>query len=71
MPSGDLPWHHQQMAIFWIVAALVTLVALSFWRDKRRSTLTGESPEETLKQRFARGEIDEETYPRMLRDLRM
>ncbi len=57
--------------MFWIVAVLVALVALYFWRDKRGSTLTRESPEETLKRRFARGEIDEETYQRMLRELRM
>jgi uncharacterized membrane protein len=58
------------MAIFWIVAALVALVVLYFWGAKRGSTGTKEPPEETLKRRFASGEIDEETYQRMLRTLR-
>jgi uncharacterized membrane protein len=71
MPSWDLGWHHQQMAIGWIVVALAVALIFSVgWRGWRKSSAGGESPEQVLKRRYASGEIDEETYHNMLAELR-
>lgn len=51
---------------FFIVLAVVAWVLLTR-RDKQGET---ETPEALLKRRFAKGEIDEETYNRMLEQLR-
>ncbi|MFO7654247.1 MAG: SHOCT domain-containing protein [Candidatus Krumholzibacteriia bacterium] len=59
------------MWIWWLLA--IGIIAAVVWgvtrtgggRNARR-----ESPEETLKRRYASGEIDEEEYHRRLADLR-
>lgn len=62
------------MMLFWLV--LLVVFAWGFWAFARRSgwgdrPLAGEDPAETmLRQRYARGEIDEATYRRMLEELR-
>ncbi len=66
------------MMIFWIVilAAVVTLVAV--WLVRRSGTgpdsggagTHGRDPEDILRERYARGEIDEEAYRRMRDELR-
>lgn len=60
-------------ALFWIaiLAAVIWLV----YRVARSQGWTREGrghdrPEEILRERYARGEIDRETYDRMLEDLR-
>ena len=65
------PWHMGGMGIWWIlivgaVVAVIWFVTSSF----RRGAGSEESPEQALKRRYAKGEIDRETYERMLGDLR-
>lgn len=61
------------MGFMWIswIAVLVVIGALLWWlAGKPRSRLAlHESPEETLKQRYARGEINKDQYEKMLSDL--
>ncbi len=64
--------------VFWLIF-LVAIIALIVWlvmhflpnlRGGNRSEARGDSVEETLRQRFARGEIDVEEYERSLEVLR-
>jgi putative membrane protein len=61
------------LGLFWIVL-IVIAVLLAVWAIGRANvtrTRTGdESPEEILKRRYARGEIDRDEYHRRLDDLR-
>jgi uncharacterized membrane protein len=70
MSSWDVLWHHQQVAIGLIAVVLIALFVLYFWRGKAASQGSSETPEEALKRRFAKGEIDEKTYEHMLEELR-
>jgi uncharacterized membrane protein len=59
------------MAIWWFLAP--ALIALFIWvllRNGRGPRTLSESPEEVLKRRYAQGEIDRETYLRMLSDMK-
>jgi putative membrane protein len=59
------------MGFGWIFG--VALVALVVWALVRTGGAPGntrESPEQILKRRYASGEIDRETYQRMLSDLK-
>jgi putative membrane protein len=60
------------MAIWWVLGA--ALIALVVWAllKSTRGPMNGrsDSPEEILKRRYAGGEIDRETYQRMLTDLK-
>lgn len=59
------------MWIFWI--ALIFLIVWLLVRAGRNSNQPaqhGESPEETLKRRYANGEISQEDYQRMLNEIR-
>lgn len=83
MMVGQMPqsWHHSGLYlgmhwgwwIFWTVAVLILLWA--FWRlyaenrEVRREARRREAAEEALRERFARGEIDEEELARRLRVL--
>lgn len=55
------------MGLWWILG--IALVAAVVWAllRARRGSIVGppESPEEILKRRYAKGEIDRETYERM------
>jgi putative membrane protein len=57
------------MILFWVI-----VIALIIWLVYRltgsRGLPQGRGAEETLHERYARGEIDSETYHRMLDDLR-
>lgn len=67
----DGGWHMGWMAIGWLVVPL--LLVLFVWpllRGARDPNGPSESPERVLKSRYARGEIDRETYLRMLSDLK-
>ncbi len=65
---GD--WHMGWMAIWWILGlALVAIVAWALLSSARSRGGARESPEEVLKRRYAEGEIDRDTYQRMLADL--
>lgn len=65
--------HMAWMGIWWVLGA--TMVAGLFWAIFASSTRVprsgrGDSPERILKRRYASGEIDHDTYERMLTDLR-
>lgn len=64
--------HMGSMGIWWVLGA--ALIALVVWALVRtpRGTMNGssESPEQILKRRYAGGEIDHETYQRMLTELK-
>jgi putative membrane protein len=60
------------MALWWILGAVV--IALIVWALLRATGAStagrGDSPEEILKRRYAKGEVDQQTYERMLGELR-
>lgn len=60
------------MGIWWIVgAAFISLVVWALIRSSRGPTNgSSESPEQVLKGRYASGDIDSETYQRMLAELK-
>lgn len=63
-------YHMQTIALWGIVIVLTLLVAASAKRTSSSSrSAPTESPEQILKRRYAVGEIDRETYQRMLADL--
>ncbi len=67
--DGHMGW----MWLWWILVLL--LIGWISWllittSRRSRSTLQGETPEEILKRRYAKGEIDKETFDRMRADLR-
>lgn len=57
------------MILFWLI-----VIGLIAWLISRLTKRRGSEPkggaEETLRERYARGEIDSQTYHRMLDDLR-
>lgn len=65
-------WHMGWMALWWIfpIALVVVLVWALVTRIPFRPDGRGESPEQILKRRYAKGEIDRDTYERMLADLK-
>lgn len=61
------------MGLWWIL--IIVGIAAVIWAASSSSKRgnggnAGESPEKILKRRYANGEIDRETYERMLQDLR-
>lgn len=60
------------MGLWWIFgAALVAAVVWALLRSTRGpANGPTESPEQILKRRYANGEIDRDTYQRMLTDLK-
>lgn len=66
MGGGMILW---TLFIIAVVIALVVLVARNASAAQRPKDL-GDSPEEILKRRYARGEIDRDEYERRLSDLR-
>lgn len=65
--GGAMGW----MGLGWLlIAALVVLAVWAVARGAPRgSTGSDDAPREILRRRYAKGEIDRETYERMLRDL--
>jgi putative membrane protein len=71
-PGGMWGWGMVPMTLFWVV-----VLGIVFWlmlqlvgRGRAPGEKTGRGrAEEILKERYARGEIDRETYQRMLEDL--
>lgn len=65
-------WHMGGMWFWWIL--IIVVVAALIWfalaSARRGPRPDAESPEQALKRRYANGEIDKETYERMLDDLK-
>lgn len=62
-------WGGWAMLLWWLPVLLVAVVVV--WLMRSRAGGTGTDPaEDALRQRYARGEIDDETYRRMLAELR-
>lgn len=64
-------WHMGWMSLWWIL--IVAVLVLVIWCARsatRRRDISLESPEQVLKRRYAKGEVDREAYERMLADLR-
>jgi len=60
-----------QMLIFWLVALLLIVGLLKWLRqDSDGEGSKDRTPRELLDERYARGEIDRETYLRMKEDLK-
>lgn len=70
MHPWSIQWHAGHMAIWGIALILGVLVVLALIRRGGGPERRQESPEEILRRRYAAGEIDRETYERMLEDLR-
>ncbi len=67
----DSWWHAGGMWFFWLVVIAVVSVAIYLAaRAMKKSEPPRESPEEILKKRFARGDIDREQYEEAMKDLR-
>jgi len=61
------------MWLWWVLgAAVIAAVVLVVLRQRSRGPMNASraSPEQTLKRRYAKGELDRETYERMLQDLK-
>ncbi|MEJ2013751.1 MAG: SHOCT domain-containing protein [Anaerolineales bacterium] len=59
------------MWLWWLAGAIVIVaIVWALLRQQDRGDSRQESPEEILKRRYARGEIDRDEYERALRDLR-
>ena len=58
------------MMIFWLLGiAIAVMVVWYLWRSKWKPSQWSEDPDEILKRRYARGEIDDATYERMRTEL--
>ncbi|MEJ2343568.1 MAG: SHOCT domain-containing protein [Gemmatimonadales bacterium] len=75
-PGGHMGWAGGRfMWLFWLAA--LELIFVAIWALLQRgggsgheSRLEGRSAEEILKERLARGEIDEDTFRRLRDELR-
>ena len=69
-------WGMGGMWLLWLVVIVAVVLAVVFFArsaggaGRGASATQGESSEEILRRRYARGEIDREDYQRMLADLR-
>lgn len=71
MHYWDNGWHMGWMWIGWLlVAVVIALLLRAVLVQGKRGGASRDSPERILKRRYAKGEIDRETYERMLEDLR-
>jgi putative membrane protein len=59
------------MWLFWLAIFVIVALAIHLAvRSMKKSEPRRESPQEILKRRYARGEIDREEYERAMEDLR-
>ncbi len=66
-----MAWPMFGMAMWWILLLLLIFAVWYFASGKGSgSAAPPETPEEILKKRYAKGEIDRDTYEKMLADLR-
>jgi putative membrane protein len=66
---GSMGWW---MALWWVVAIVVLVLVVRMVAGSLGGpgSRVDESPEQILKRRYAKGEIDREEYQRRLEDLR-
>ena len=66
---GSMGWW---MVLWWLVAIVVLVLVVRLVTGSRGGpgSRADESPEQILKRRYAKGEIDREEYQRRLEDLR-
>lgn len=69
-PSWDGSWHMGSMGLAWILPAMVGVVIWLALRNRSSPRGPSEDPEQVIKARYAKGEIDRETFQRMLGDIR-
>jgi putative membrane protein len=62
-------WHMGWMLLFWVLV-IVAIVWIVRAFSGRGGGEPRETPEQILKRRYARGEIDKDEYERRLSDLR-
>ena len=55
----------------WMVIVLLVVLWLLFRQSRNRSSDLGANAEKVLRERYASGEIGEETYKKMLNDVRL
>ena len=69
----SMSYHTQNIAIWVLILVLAVLVVAAVSRNApggaNGKAGDGESPEQIVKRRYVAGEIDRETYQRMLADL--
>ncbi len=70
MHLWDGDWHMGWMWILWVLLIVVVVAALRGPLGGSPPEPPRESPEQTVKRRYAAGEIDREEYERVLSDLR-
>jgi putative membrane protein len=58
------------MIAFWAVIITVVIYIVKFFEKKTDSNVLHESPLDTIKHRYAKGEITKEEFERMKSDLR-
>lgn len=57
------------MVLFWIVIIVGVLYLIKLMTDKDGSNVQAESAEEILKKRYAKGEISQEEFEKIKKDL--
>jgi putative membrane protein len=62
-------WGGWAMMLWWLPVLLVAVVVILILRSRPGST-RGDPAEDALRERYARGEIDADTYRRVLAELR-
>ena len=72
MHYWDGGWHMGWMWIWWVLGVLlvVAVVWIAVIASRGGPRPVGERPDDVLKRRYALGEIDRDTYERMLADLK-
>jgi len=70
MWNGQMGWGG--MGILWVILALIVIAGvLTIYQGVREARRQRQdTPEQVIKRRYAKGEIDRDTYQRMLDDLR-
>lgn len=68
--NGMWGWGIMGMIGMWLIIALVVVGAIWIWsRSPRRGAWPSRDAEQVLRERYARGEIDDASYQRMVAQL--
>lgn len=67
---SDMPWGGGLgMWLFWIVLLVVIIILVKMILPLNNNSVSAETPLDILKKRYAKGEIDQETYESMKKTL--